>query len=126
MSGNVVHVLSGADYDLYIGREAPRYGLAASPWANPYKIGRDGDRRTVLSRFEEHIAYRCGSRVSGVDMQHGVIRNTNTIHRLQLIRLRDLVLACWCAPKDGTPLTLDDPEVCHGQTLLRLAAECDD
>lgn len=121
MSGRVVHVLSGADYDLYIGRAAPRYGLADSPWANPYKVGRDGNLAKVLSSFEEHIAYRCGSRVAGVDMQRGVIRNANTIHRLELMKLRDLTLACWCAPKDGTPLTLEDPEVCHGQILLRLA-----
>lgn len=34
----VVHVLSGADYGLYVGRTMPRYGLAASQWANPYRL----------------------------------------------------------------------------------------
>lgn len=120
--GSVVHVLSGTDYDLYIGRAVPRYGLPDSPWANPYKVGRDGDLHEVLLAYEEHIAYRCGSRVIGVDMRRGIIR-TPTIHSRELGKLRNLTLACWCALKDGTPLTLDDPEICHGQILLRLAAE---
>ena len=38
------------------------------------------------------------------------------------LTLRGKTLACFCAPKDE-PLTLDDPVVCHGQTLLKLAEE---
>jgi hypothetical protein len=29
---------------VYIGRAMPRHGLAASPWANPFRIDRDGTR----------------------------------------------------------------------------------
>lgn len=123
MSGRVVHVLSDAGYDLYVGRAAPRYRLPASPWANPYKVGRDGDLAAVLARFEEHISYRCGSRIIGVDMVDGVQSTGHTLHRVELAKLEGLTLACWCSPKDGTPLTSQDPEVCHGQILLRLAAQ---
>jgi hypothetical protein len=31
-------------YDVYIGRPGP--------WGNPFRIGRDGDRATVLWRYE--------------------------------------------------------------------------
>lgn len=106
MSAKVVHVLSGADWEIYVGRAMPRYSLPESPWANPYKIGRDGDRAEVLARYEEYVRENFG---------------------LERIRLAfgypSPVLACWCAPKDGQPLILDKPEVCHAQILLRLAGQ---
>lgn len=131
--GRVVHALSGEPYDFYIGRAMNRYGLEKSFWANPYKVGRDGDLPTVLASFEEHVSYLCGRRIIGLDMNEGPRRTSHTLHRVELAKLRGLTLACWCAPKDGTPLTLEEPasartgeargEVCHGQVLLRLADE---
>lgn len=125
-NGCVVHVLSGAPYDRYVGRAMPRYGLSESLWANPYKAGRDGDLGPVLSKFEEHISYLIRPKVYGVDMNRGVQRLGRTFHRIELAKLDGLTLACWCAPKNGTPLTLSDREVCHGQILLRLAAQVAD
>jgi Domain of unknown function (DUF4326) len=69
--------------DLYIGR--------GGPWGNPFQIGRDGDRATVLRRHERWL---CG--------QHHLLR------RIDELRGRNLV--CFCAP-----------EACHGDLLLRLA-----
>lgn len=113
---------SGAAYDLYVGRTMPRYGLAASQWANPFKVGKDGDPSTVLARFEEHVSYLCRDSITGVDMSRGARSTPQSIRKRQLAELRGLTLACWCPPKGGTALTLSEPEVCHGQILLRLAA----
>lgn len=111
--GRVVHVLSHQPYDFYIGRANPRHALRESFWANPYKVGPDGDLQEVLAAYEEHARrlFR---------MYPSALVNLRSLYR------RGVVFGCWCAPKSGSWLTLDDTEICHGQTLLRLAAECDD
>jgi hypothetical protein len=83
-------------YDVYIGRAVPRRGLAASKWANPYPLRREGDRLDVIARYEhEHLP-------------------THPELIAALPELRGKVLGCWCAPK-----------ACHGDVLLRLANEGD-
>ena len=108
MSGKVVHVLGRKPYDLYVGRAMPRYGLAASPLRNEHKIGRDGTRDDVLRMYEK-------------DLRRNLDLRPDTCLPL-LADVRGKTLACWCAPKSGV-LTPEDPEVCHGQILLRLAEE---
>lgn len=68
---------------IYIGR--------GSKWGNPFRIGADGDRATVIAKHE------CWLRG-----QHHLLR------ALDELRGRDLV--CFCAPA-----------ACHGDLLLRLA-----
>ena len=66
----VVHVKRAA-YDVYVGRP--------SPFGNPFVIGRDGDRATVLARYRAWLL-----------AQPALV---------ELVR-RDLagkVLGCWCA-----------------------------
>lgn len=89
---NVVHCLRDP-YDIYIGRAMPKYGLTASPWANPFRIGRDGTREEVVAKFEAYLLRSPGL------MEH-------------LPELRGRVLGCWCAPLS-----------CHGDVLARHAAE---
>ncbi len=60
-------------------------------WGNPYRIGRDGDRATVIAK---HEAWLRG--------QPHLLRD--------LGELRGRHLVCFCAPA-----------ACHGDTLLRLA-----
>ncbi len=120
--GRVVHVLSEASYDIYVGRAMLRYRLPQSPWANPYKVGRDGDLATVLAKFEERISYYCDDASAEFAMIPNMRRTFPTINKVELAKLDGLTLACWCPDRDGTPLTPYDPEVCHGQILLRLAA----
>jgi hypothetical protein len=69
--------------DLYIGR--------GSPWGNPFRIGRDGDRAAVLLRHERWL-----------HDQHGLLRRIG--------ELRDRNLVCFRVPLG-----------CHGRLLLRLA-----
>ncbi|NGM37981.1 MULTISPECIES: DUF4326 domain-containing protein [Methylobacterium] len=62
-----------------------------SKWGNPFVIGRDGDRATVIARYERWLAD-----------QHHLLR--------ALDELRGCDLVCWCAPLP-----------CHGDLLMRLA-----
>ncbi len=84
-------------YDVYVGRANPRYGLPASPFANPFKIGRDGDRAAVVARYRAWLLAR-----------------PDLLARLP--ELRGKVLACWCKQ-----LTRDVP--CHGDVLAELAEQ---
>jgi len=80
LNKRVVGIPNGA---AYIGR--------GSSWGNPFVIGRDGDRATVIARYERWLAD-----------QHHLLR------ALDELRGRDLV--CFCAPQP-----------CHGDILIRLA-----
>ena len=35
---------------VWIGRALPERGLTRSIWANPFRVGKDGDRQRVISR----------------------------------------------------------------------------
>ena len=69
---------------IYIGR--------SSQWGNPFRIGQDGDRATVIAKYERWLAD-----------QHHLLR------ALDELRGHDLV--CFCAPL-----------ACHDDLLLRLAS----
>lgn len=71
-------------YDVYIGR--------GSPWGNPFVIGKDGDRETVIRKF---VIYLSGKPA--------------LLLRIQA-ELKGKVLGCWCAPLE-----------CHGDILLKIA-----
>ena len=116
-AGKVVHALGGQPYDVYVGRTLPRWGLKDEGWGNPYRPVHDGDLETVLRKHERRMRklprLRRGRGARGTDrfpprQDAGV-----------LVRAEG---RAWCAPK-GEPLTLGDPVVCHGQTLLKLAEE---
>lgn len=117
MNGCVVHVLSGQPYDFYIGRQNPRYGFKRSPWANRFKVGEHGDPEAVLSQF----AHAWDQSVEAALSQREQPWARSFL--AELAALDGKTLACWCPDKDGGVLTLEDPIVCHGQILLKLAAE---
>ena len=75
---------------VYVGRANPRRGLAESAFANPYKIGQDGNRAEVIEKYRSWLLGR----------QELV---------LKLHELRGRRLACWCKP-----------EPCHGDVLVEL------
>ena len=68
---------------IYFGR--------GSKWGNPFRIGADGDRATVIARHAAWLRDR-----------HDLLQ--------ALDELRGKNLVCWCAP-----------QACHGDLLLRLA-----
>jgi len=77
---------------VYIGRRNSRYGVADSKWLNPFVVGQDGDRSTVIRLYREHLAER-------PDLL------------ADLDELRGKTLVCWCAPAP-----------CHGDVLIELLA----
>lgn len=78
--------------DVYIGRRWSFGGwdLPQSPWANPYRIGRDGSREEVLRKYKKLILTR-------VDLLQ------------KLPELGGKILGCFCSP-----------EPCHGDVLVQL------
>ncbi len=74
----------------YVGRAAPRQGLTASAFGNPYRVDVDGTRAEVIERYREWILTR-----------------PELLARLH--ELRGRVLACWCSP-----------EACHADVLAEL------
>lgn len=71
---------------VYIGRP--------SKFGNPFVLGRDGDRATVIARYEAWLR----SQPALVEAAKRELRGKN--------------LVCWCAPL-----------ACHGDVLLRVANE---
>ena len=83
----------------YIGRrgvvfiDKKRYPEEDSVWANPYKIGKDGDRDEVLEKYEEYIWGKMGEEPEKYDIES----------------LKGKRLGCWC-----------HPEKCHGDVLKKI------
>ncbi len=85
----VVHCKK-SPYDVYIGRASR--GVKGSVWGNPFVIGKDGDRATVIRKYREYIMAR-----------------PDLIQRAR-DELKGRVLSCWCSP-----------EACHGDVLVEIA-----
>ena len=97
MTTRVVHVNDHVPGAVYIGRAVPRRGIKASKWANPYKIGKDGNRADVIAKY--WFALMDG------DMRHLLA---------ELPELHGKALACWCR-HDGEDRT--DDNACHADVL---------
>ena len=69
---------------VYVGRP--------SKWGNPFRIGKDSDRKEVIAKY--------------ADWLDGMIHNG----KLDLNELQGKDLVCWCAPLP-----------CHADVLLELA-----
>lgn len=79
------------EYDVYIGRANPRYGLKRSKWANPFRLKSEAERPAMIERYREWI-----------------MNQPDLLARIH--ELRGKRLGCWCAPKP-----------CHGDVLAELA-----
>ena len=98
MAGRVVH-LRKDPFDERIDRE--------TVWGNLFVVGRDGFRGECVDKFENWVR-------TGTDHRASWIRDN--VHTLD-----GKTLGCWCAPRGG--IGVDDLRICHGQVLLKLAAE---
>lgn len=49
----VVNIRFNQPYDVYVGRRNQRLGLSQHVFANPFKLGEDGDRDEVLQKYED-------------------------------------------------------------------------
>jgi hypothetical protein len=82
----VRNVRAGDTFDVYIGRP--------SPWGNPFRLGVDGDRATVVRKFREFIMGPHGAK----------------LRERARVELRGKTLGCWCAPLP-----------CHGDVWEEIA-----
>lgn len=101
VAGDLFHgrVPEGA---IYVGRAAP--GLAASPYANPHRIG---------------DCSRCGVTHDRAGSIEAFRRDFERDPGMRAAARRDLAghdLACWCRP----------PEPCHVDVLLRVVTRFDE
>lgn len=72
-----------------------------SLWGNPFRIGKDGNRATVIQRYQdEHLPV----------LRQVLVRGGWPDADMAFRSLRGRALACWCAPAP-----------CHGDVLAELA-----
>lgn len=76
---------------VYLGRRNNRFGLQQHPLANPYMIGKDGDRDMVLFQYRCHL-----------------LANPELLDLARAQKGKTLV--CWCAP-----------ERCHCDLVAQIA-----
>jgi len=86
--------------NIYIARsgvvfiDKKRFPKKSSNFSNPYKIGKDGTREEVISKYKIYILEK--------------IKNDEAL-QIEFNELRGKNLGCWCFP-----------EMCHGNVLLDL------
>jgi hypothetical protein len=78
----VVNMRNSA-YDVAIDR--------TSPFGNPFHLGKDGDRTTVLAKYREYFLERV---------------EKDADFKRKVLALRGLRLGCWCSPL-----------LCHGMII---------
>lgn len=92
----VVHVKDNVAGAVYVGRAMPRQRLVASPFANPYKVGRDGTREQVILKYRLHL-------LRSPELQRQAIRT-----------LAGKPIACWCRHEG------ESEPACHADVLVEL------
>lgn len=86
--------------NVYIGRkgivfiDGIRFPKHNSPFANIYKVGKDGNLETVLDKYEKYITEK-------------LKKEKELMVQFQLLRGKKL--GCWCSPSR-----------CHGDVLISL------
>ncbi len=99
---------------VYVGREVRRYGLKASPLANPWKAGEKPypqaaevfTREDAVETYREYLALRPSKRQDRFG-EYATCAEGQELDRLtELVRKGPLVLVCWCAPK-----------LCHAEVI---------
>ncbi len=89
----IFHIKQAPANALYCGRVNKTYNVEQSKWANPYVIGKDGDRAAVIEK-------------------HRLWINSQPELLAALPELKDKVLSCWCDVRK---------EACHCETLIELS-----
>lgn len=106
--GRVVNIKLDS-YDVYIGREGQGQD---GYWGNPVAVKKvcPKCRKVHMTGSSTLPCYR-GYLWRRIHMDADLCK--------RLLGLRGKVLGCFCAPKGG--VASHDPEVCHGQVLLKAA-----
>lgn len=111
---NGIHDLEQWCFDsnnVYIGRKGiliingKRFPQHDSFWANPFKVDKDGDLKTVLYKYYDYITNK--------------INNDNSVV-YELAKLKGKNLGCWCVGNNVVKNSPPETWICHGQILLFL------
>ena len=91
---------------VYVGRAMSRYGLSASKWGNPFRIG----------------GLCCGTqfidRELSIELYRTWLSSQILLGKLNISELSGKDLVCWCHNWDGNGA---NPMYCHADILLELA-----
>ena len=102
---------------VYIGRANRSYSLSPSPLANPYVLGRDGNRDEVVEKYRKWLWLQIKRKLENPQHSNGVFAE---LKRLQLeakkIQVDNIVnstdnpltFMCWCKSN----------EKCHGDIII--------
>ena len=95
-------------FDIYIGRPGalhgpPEFGSWECHFGNPFLLKRDGNRKTVIRKFEEWIREK-EYKVVEPKRRKWILKN--------LHKLKNKMLGCYCSPL-----------ACHGDIYLKLIKE---
>lgn len=101
-------------FDIYIGRPSfggtlpktffpPEFGTYTLHFGNPFVIRRDGNRETVINKFEKWIRGEAYPKLYP-KRRKWILQN--------LYRLKNKRLGCFCSPK-----------ACHGDIYIKLITE---
>ena len=88
------------DNNVYVGRggvvfiDKKRFPPKPSIFANPYKVGKDGNREEVIIKYKDYILEK--------------IKNDSKLKE-ELLNLKGKNLGCWCNPLS-----------CHADVLLEI------
>lgn len=86
----------------YIGRSMRGNALyKGSPLANPFKVGRDGSREVVVSKYNDWLKSKYRDKDSEEYRELMIILEYS-------LSLHGISLVCWCAPKK-----------CHGDVIKK-------
>ena len=104
MNTTVVN-LKHYEYDIYIGRKNQYYRVEESPLANPYHVGKDGNRDDCCEMYER--------------LMRGRLEGKQKVYwRRILMGLKGKRLGCYCKEKNKNVR-------CHGDILVKLIEEYD-
>jgi hypothetical protein len=89
---------------LYIGRANGE--LPASPLANPFILGRDGNRQDVIDKFRKWLWPQVKQWQETGEMTEAVMTLKDVA--IAIKEHQTIILTCWCKPED-----------CHGDVIER-------
>ena len=100
----------------YIGRANKSYGLLKSELANPFIIGKDGDREEVVQKYKrwlweqvkEGLAQKANSAWEELKFLKRYSKELQQSRDEGYLCIEPLTLACWCK----------ESEKCHGDVVI--------
>jgi hypothetical protein len=88
---------------IYIGRANGK--LEGSPLANPFVVGRDGDRTEVIEKCRKWLWEQIKKWIETGEMTDAVIAIKSIA--VDVAEGKRVILTCWCKP-----------EACHGDVIV--------